>query len=169
MRSRMDVERILLAVTGAIVGVFGWLLVGLFINRREATRRARNAGRAVYFEMVANQLAVFTAISFGSFGQLSRATFDRLLPELATWLPAGELQSIALAYLGHDGYEQARTDESLPPEIRRMVLRGVNDAQLVALDLLRPRVFNAREIAELDRFATEPQRELVDAARDSST
>lgn len=160
----MDIERLALAITGAVVGVFGWLLVGLFINRREYARRARNAGRAVYFELTANQLAVFTALSYGAYGQLSRATFDRLLPELATWLPAGELQSVALAYLGHDGYEQARTDEALPNEVRRMILGGVNDAQLVALDLIRPRVFSAREIAELNRYATDPQRALVEAA-----
>ncbi|MEO6294508.1 MAG: hypothetical protein ABIP01_03275 [Candidatus Limnocylindria bacterium] len=160
----MDLERIILATTGAIVGVFGWLLVGLFINRREYARRARNAGRAVYFELTANQLSVFTALTYGAFGQMSRATFDRLLPELATWLPAAELQSVALAYLGHDGYEQARTDASLPDEVRRMILRGVNDAQLTALDLLRPRIFTAREIAELNRYATEPQRALVEAA-----
>ena len=165
----MDIERLALAITGAVVGVFGWLLVGLFINRREYARRARNAGRAVYFELTANQLAVFTALSYGAFGQLSRATFDRLLPELATWLPAGELQSVALAYLGHDGYEQARADEVLPDDVRRMILGGVNDAQLVALDLLRPRIFSKREIAELNRYATEPQRALVEAAaRESS-
>ncbi len=70
----MDTERLLLAITGAVVGVFGWLLVGLYINRREYARRARNAGRAVYFELTANQLAVFTALSYGAFGQLSRAT-----------------------------------------------------------------------------------------------
>ena len=160
----MDAERLILAITGAIVGVLGWLLVGLYINRREYARRARNAGRAVYFELSANQLAVFTALSYGAFGQLSRATFDRLLPELATWLPAGELQSVALAYLGHDGYEQARTEESLPDDVRRMILGGVNDAQLIALDLLRPRIFSKREIAELNRYATEPQRALVEAA-----
>jgi len=37
----MDTERLLLAITGAVVGVFGWLLVGLYINRREYARRAR--------------------------------------------------------------------------------------------------------------------------------
>ena len=83
----MDLERLFLAILGAVVGVLGWLLVGLYINRREYARRARNAGRAVYFELVANQLAVFTALTYGSWGQLSRATYDRLLPELATWLP----------------------------------------------------------------------------------
>ena len=160
----MDLERILLASFGAVVGVIGWLFVGLYINRREAARRARNAGRAVYFELVANQLVVFTALSYGSFGQLSRATFDQLLPELATWLPAAELQSVALAYLGHDGYEQARTDDALPKDIRRMMLRGVNDAQLMAIDLLRPRLFTLKELAELNLYATEPQRELVEAA-----
>ena len=71
---------------------------------------------------------------------------------------------MALAYLGHDGYEQARTDAALPNDVRRMILGGVNDAQLVALDLLRPRIFSKREIAELNRYATEPQRALVEAA-----
>jgi len=33
------------------------LLVGIYIQRREARRRARNAGRAVYFELGANLLA----------------------------------------------------------------------------------------------------------------
>ena len=160
----MDLERLFLAILGAVVGVLGWLLVGLYINRREYARRARNAGRAVYFELVANQLAVFTALTYGSWGQLSRATYDRLLPELATWLPAAELQSVSLAYLGHDGFEQARTDAALPDDIRRMILRGVNDAQLMAIDLLRPRLFSKREIAELNLYATEPQRELVEAA-----
>jgi hypothetical protein len=160
----MDLERAFLAFFGAAVGVLGWLFVGLYINRREAARRARNAGRAVYFELVANQLAIFSALTYGSFGQLSRATYDRLLPELATWLPAAELQSVSLAYLGHDGYEQARTDDDLPDDIRRMVLRGVNDAQLTAIDLLRPRLFSARELKELNLYATEPQRELVEAA-----
>ena len=45
-----------------------------------------------------------------------------------------------------------------------MILRGVNDAQLMAIDLLRPRLFSKREIAELNLYATEPQRELVEAA-----
>ena len=40
----MEVERLILAITGAIVGVLGWLLVGLYINRREYARRARTPG-----------------------------------------------------------------------------------------------------------------------------
>jgi hypothetical protein len=45
----------------------------------------------------ANLLAIFTALEYGMFGPLSRASYDQLLPELATWLPADELQALALA------------------------------------------------------------------------
>jgi hypothetical protein len=160
----VDAEQLLLLGLGAAGGAVGWLVVDLYINRREAVRRARNAGRAVYFELSANQLVVFTALQYGSFGHLSRGTFDRLLPELATWLPAAELQAVALAYLGHDGYEQVRTDGSVPEEVRRVVLSGVNDGQILALELLRSRIFSTRELSDLHRHTTNWQRALIEAA-----
>jgi hypothetical protein len=160
----VPVPQLIVGITGAIVGVIGWLFVGIYIQRREARRRARNAGRAVYFELGANQLAIFTALEYGMFGPLSRASYDQLLPELATWLPADELQALALAYLGQGAYAQVGDDEDLPPEARRGSLSALLEAHRVALDLLRRRVFSAEEVASLDRYASPQQEEMIDAA-----
>jgi hypothetical protein len=84
----VTVQQFLIGVSGALLGVIGWLLVGMYIQRRLHNRQARDAARAVYFELGANHLTIFTALEYGAFGALSRTTFDRLLPELATWLPA---------------------------------------------------------------------------------
>ena len=164
----IPVPQLIVGITGAIVGVIGWLFVGIYINRREAARRARNAGRAVYFELGANLLAIFTALEYGMFGPLSRASYDQLLPELATWLPADELQAVALAYLGLGGYAQVAENEDLPVEARRMSLSALLDAHRVALDLLRSRVFTAAEIVSLDRYASTQQERLIRAASRSS-
>ena len=56
----ISVQQLLTGMTGALVGVIGWRFVGIHIQRRDARRRARNAGRAVYFELGANLLAIFT-------------------------------------------------------------------------------------------------------------
>jgi hypothetical protein len=156
--------QLLVGITGAIVGVLGWLGVGLFIQRREARRRARNAGRAVYFELGANQLAIFTALEYDLFGPLSRASYDSLLPELATWLPAAELQALALAYLGQGAYEQVSKEPDLPADMRKASLGGLLDAHRVAVDLLRSRVFTPEEVESLGTYASPQQEELVRAA-----
>ena len=160
----MNVEQFLIGISGAIVGVVGWLFVGMYIQRRAHDRQARDAGRAVYFELSSNHLAVFTAAKYGLFGTLSRATFDRLLPELATWLPAAELQALALAYLGHGGYEQAARDEDLPQEMRQVALSALLEAHRVAVDLLRARVFSRQEIATLDSNVDAEYARLMQAA-----
>lgn len=160
----IPVPQLIVGITGAIVGVIGWLFVGIYIQRREARRRARNAGRAVYFELGANLLAIFTAAEYGMFGPLSRASYDQLLPELATWLPADELQALALAYLGQGAYEQVSREEGLPPEARSMSLNALLDAHRVGLDLLRRRVFTSEEIASLDRYASMQQERLIEEA-----
>src|SRR5512139_705880 len=136
-------QQLLVGITGAIVGVLGWLSVGIYIQRRDARRRARNAGRAVYFELGANLLAIFTALEYGMFGPLSRASYDELLPELATWLPAQELQALAIAYLGQGAYAQVSEQENLPVDARRASLTALLNAHRIALDLLRARVFTA--------------------------
>jgi hypothetical protein len=114
LRAVVPIQQLLIGLTGTLVGVIGWLFVGMYIQRRDARRHARNAGRAVYFELGANQLAIFTALEYGMFGPLSRASYDQLLPELATWLPADELQALVLAYLGQGGYAQVSGEASLP-------------------------------------------------------
>jgi hypothetical protein len=160
----IPIPQLLVGITGAIVGVIGWLFVGIYIQRREARRRARNAGRAVYFELGANLLAAFTALEYGMFGLLSRAAYDQLLPELATWLPADELQALALAYLGQGAYDQVSREEGLPAEARRASLSALVDAHRVALDLLRDRVFTAAEVESLNTYATVQQVQLIEAA-----
>lgn len=160
----VPLQQLLVGVTGAFVGVVGWLCVGIYIQHREARRRARNAGRAVYFELGANLLAIFSALEYGMTGPLSRASYDQLLPELATWLPADELQVLVLAYLGQGAYAQVAGDEDLPSEARRASLSALLDAHRVALELLRHRVFSAAEIKTIGRHASPEQMELIETA-----
>lgn len=160
----MDLERLTIGIVGALVGVVGWLLVGLYIARRARQIAAREAARVVYFELVANHLAVFTALQYGLFGQLARASFDRLLPELATWLRIEELQAVVLAYLGHAGYEQAARDPSLPAEVRRRALEGLHEAHRVCVGLLRSRAFTSAEIRRLATYASADHIRLMEAA-----
>jgi len=140
-RGRMDVERIGLAVFGAFVGALGWLVVGMFLQRRDAERRARSAARAVWFEIGINAVGIELARDHGVFTALSRSSFDRLLPDLATWLPLDELEVIAGAYQGHAGYEQAWRDTSLPEAVRRALLSRLAEATRDAHDRLAGRAF----------------------------
>ena len=160
----VDAERVLYGVIGAVVGAFGWFLVALFMQRRDFMRRGRHAGRAVYFELGVNHLNVFVALEYGTFAPLARATFDRLLPELAAWLPASELQALALAYMGHAGYQQAAEDQRLPAPMRKELLRALADTHREAVELLRRRAFSSREVRTLLAHASVEQQRLVEAA-----
>ena len=146
-----ELDRFLPGILGAVVGVVGWLLVGVYMQRRQFARQAMNAGRAVYFELLINRMNVVVARDFGSFLPLGRSSFDRLLPELATWLPAEPLQTVVGAYMGHAGYESARSQQDAPAELRRAALDALEAAHRMALDAMRPRLFSAREIASLAR------------------
>ncbi|HEY8730964.1 MAG TPA: hypothetical protein VIN69_03175 [Candidatus Limnocylindria bacterium] len=145
-----DLDRFLPGIIGAVVGVVGWLLVGVYMQRRQFARQAMNAGRAVYFELLINRMNVVVARDLGSFLPLGRSSFDRLLPELATWLPAEPLQTVVAAYMGHAGYVSAGSQHDAPPELRR---KAIETTHRQALDALRPRLFSAREIAALTRSA----------------
>jgi hypothetical protein len=146
-----DLDRFLPGILGAVVGVVGWLLVGVYMQRRQFARQAMNAGRAVYFELLINRMNVVVARDYASFLPLGRSSFDRLLPELATWLPAEPLQTVVGAYMGHAGYESASVQHEAPAEMRRAALDAVEAAHRMALDALRPRLFSSREIASLTR------------------
>lgn len=160
-------QQFLIGISGAIVGVIGWLLVGLFIQRRAHDRQARDAGRAVYFELAANRLSIFVAVEYGVFGKLSSSAYERLLPEVSTWLPASELQALVLAYLGHGGYEQAANDPDVPEPVRHAALAGLLDAQQTALRLLHQRVFSEKEAASLNEFVSPDYARLIEAADES--
>jgi hypothetical protein len=142
-------DQLLTAAIGAFFGAAGWLLVGLYMQRRQSERQARNAARAVYFELTMNAIDVGVAAEHLVFQPLRRGSFDGLLPELATWLRADELETIVKAYMSHAGYEQAQRDEALPAQVRRAVLAKVLEQHRAAADLLRLRSFSASEAASL--------------------
>lgn len=160
----MGVTQFLIGISGAVVGVIGWLLVGLFIQQRAHDRAARDAGRAVYFELAANRLAIYIAEEYGVFGAVSSSAYEQLLPEVATWLPAAELQALVIAYLGHGGYAQASEDKELPEAVRKQALGALLEANETALRLLRHRVFSQREAATLNRYVSPEYAQMLEAA-----
>jgi uncharacterized protein YneF (UPF0154 family) len=46
-----NISLLLPGIVGAFVGVIGWLFVGMYIQRRQFMRQAKNGARAVYFEI----------------------------------------------------------------------------------------------------------------------
>jgi hypothetical protein len=151
----------LIGIAGAALGALGWLLVGMFMQRREHRRQAINCGRAIYFELGANRLTIFLALEYGTFGTLSRSTFDTFLPHLATWLSAVEVQTLVLAYLGHAGYVDLAQRDDLPIDLRRTALVALSKAHEDALDQLKHRVFSSKEVAALEKRAAEQQAHLL--------
>lgn len=164
----MDFEKLFIGAFGAVIGVIGWLFVGLYIQRRAKDRAAREAARVVYFELAANHLNVFTALEYGAFGPVSRTSFDRLLPELAAWLPIEELQAVSVAYMGMAGYEQAAQAQDIPLEVRRRSLLAIHEAHRTAVRLLRSRAFTADEVGRLAEHLRPDQLQLMAAADDGS-
>src|SRR4051812_24733036 len=145
----MNIDTLMASLVGAFFGAAGWLLVGLFMQRRQAERGARNAARAVYFELVMNETDIRVAAEHLVFQPLRRGSFDSQLPELATWLHADELETIVKAYMSHAGYDQAQRDEKLPAPVRMAVLRTVLEQHGRATELLLRRSFTERETARL--------------------
>ncbi len=145
----MDLDRLMPLVIGAIFGGLSWLFVGLYLSRRANDRLARNAARAVYFELVMNEIDIDVAVHHGVYGSLRRGAFDRLLPELATWLEPDELETIVRAYMSHAGYEQAQRDEHLPVPVKTALLGRVLSEHEAASGILRERSFSAKEAARL--------------------
>ena len=152
-------------IVGAICGALGWLLVGLYMARRQYARTAKNAGRAVYFELEMNRMSVEVALEYGAFTPLGRSSFDRLLPELATWLAPEELQTIVAAYMSHVGYGQAAEDRQLPDDVRHQALSGILGTQARALALLRGCVFTEEEAQRMGRSLRGDATDPADADR----
>jgi hypothetical protein len=145
----MNIDTLLASLVGAFFGAAGWLLVGLFMQRRQTEREARNAARAVYFELVMNETDIKVAAEHLVFQPLRRGSFDSQLPQLATWLHADELETIVKAYMSHAGYDQAQRDDKLPAPVRMAVLRTVLEQHARATDLLLHRSFSVEEAARL--------------------
>ena len=151
----MDWQVIIPAIIGSFVGVMGWLLVGLYIQRRQFMRQARNAAKAVYFELDVNRATIAVAREHGLFSELDRASFERLLPELATLLAGPELRTVVDAYMTHAGYRQLASRDDLPTEIRRAALGTFVATHDRALATLRTRAFTAAEARAVDGRARE--------------
>ena len=164
-----ELDRFLPGIIGAAVGVLGWLMVGVYMQRRQFARQAMNAGRAVYFELLINRMNIVVARDYGSFLPLGRSSFDRLLPELATWLAAEPLQTVVGAYMAHAGYESASSQQEAPAELRRAALDSIEATHRMALDALRPRLFSPREIASLTRAGGPYALGIVPTAAQEST
>jgi hypothetical protein len=141
----MEISALVPAIIGSFVGVMGWLLVGLYIQRRQFQRQARNAAKAVYFELDVNRATIAVAREHSLLADLDRSSFERLLPELATLLDALDLQVVVEAYMTHAGYRQLASRSDLPVEVRRAALGAFLDAHSRALDVLRKRAFTDRE------------------------
>jgi hypothetical protein len=142
----LTLELLIPGVIGAVFGSLGWLFVGLYIQGAQFKRQSRNAARAVYIELEMNRLSIALAHEYRSFQPLARSAFERLLPELATWLLAKDLRLIATAYIGHAGYEQARSADDLPSDMRQQALGGVLQAHDAALKRLGELVFTKAEL-----------------------
>ena len=149
----MQPEQFIALAVGAFLGSFGWLLVGMYLTRRANVRAARSAARAVYFELSMNVIDIDVASTHGVFSPLRRSTFDRLLPELASWLAPDELESLARAYMSHAGYEQVQRDEKLPAPVRMAVLGRVESEHSQASEMLLHKAFTEKEAARLSTLA----------------
>jgi len=145
----VNIDAVMTAAIGAFFGAAGWLLVGLFMTRRQTERQSRNAARAVYFELSMNAIDIDVAEQHLVFQPLRRGSFDALLPELATWLHAEELETIVKAYMSHAGYEQAQRDDKLPAPVRKAVLHKVLEQHRAAMELLLNRSFSPRDAARM--------------------
>jgi hypothetical protein len=145
----VDLDRLIPLVIGAIFGGLSWLFVGLYLSRRANEQQARNAARAVYFELAMNEIDIDVAAHHGVYGTLRRGAFDRLLPELATWLEPDELETIVRAYMSHSGYDQAQRDENLPAPVKAALLGRVLNEHEAASGILRKRSFSPKEAARL--------------------
>lgn len=146
----MDWRDLLPGIIGSFVGVMGWLLVGIYIQRRQFMRQARNAAKAVYFELDVNRSTMWVAREHGLFADLDRSSFERLLPELATVLDGPELRSVVDAYMTHAGYRQLASRSDLPDEVRRAALGRYCVVHDRALATLRSRAFSAAEARAMD-------------------
>ncbi len=141
----MELRDLLPGIIGSFVGVMGWLLVGLYIQRRQFMRQARNAAKAVYFELDVNVTTIAVARDHGLFADLDRSSFERLLPELATLISAGDLRRVVDAYMTHAGYRQLASLEDLPAGVRRSALTTFVGAHERALETLRRCAFTPAE------------------------
>jgi hypothetical protein len=142
----MELRDVLPGVIGSFVGVMGWLVVGIYIQRRQFVRQARNAAKAVYFELDVNLATISVARDHGLFADLDRSSFERLLPELATLLSATDLRTVVDAYMTHAGYRQLAARADLPADVRHAALRAFVTSHERGIATLQRAAFTRREL-----------------------
>ena len=142
----MELRDFLPGIIGSFVGVMGWLVVGIYIQRRQFVRQARNAAKAVFFELDVNLATISVARDHGLFADLDRSSFERLLPELATLLSAPNLRTVVDAYMTHAGYRQLASRDDLPAEVRLAALRKFVETHERALATLQTCAFTKNEL-----------------------
>ena len=111
-----------------------------------------NAASVRGFETALDTVAGKAAIEIAGTGGVD----ERLLPELATILPAVDLRHVVDAYMTHAGYRQLAAQDAPPPEVRRAALAAFGAAHDRALATLRRCAFTdteARAIAGTDAVA----------------
>jgi hypothetical protein len=150
----MELGQLASALFGAFLGGVVTLTVGLTLQRRDRAARARSAARAVWFELGINAVGIELARDHGVFAPLARSTFERLLPDLAIWLPLDDLKAIALAYQGHAGFEQAWHDTALPVPVRAQLLGRLAEVTHQAHDRIAARAFDRSDVAVAPAPAT---------------
>ncbi len=161
----MELKDLLPGIIGSFVGVMGWLVVGIYIQRRQFVRQARNAAKAVYFELDVNRTAIAVAHVLGAFTPLNRSAFERLLPELATLLSAADLKAVVAAYMAHAGYTQLSEADGLPEAVRRGALSEITRLHAVALETLARRAFSREEVRLIHASAADAQRSAEELRR----
>jgi len=149
LRVSVDLRDLLPAVIGSFVGVIGWPLVGVHMQRRQFGRQARNAASAVYFELEANLAAIRIARRHRLFADLGRSSFDRLLPDLVTLMPAVCVKVVVAAYTTHAGYRQVASSPDLPIDVQDAALAAFIGAHEAAVTALRESAFSAGEARAL--------------------
>jgi hypothetical protein len=153
----MELRDVLPGIIGSFVGVMGWLVVGVYIQRRQFVRQARNAAKAVYFELDVNLATISVARDHGLFADLDRSSFERLLPELATLLAAPDLRAVVDAYMTHAGYRQLASRGDLPAEVRLTALRTFVVTHERALATLQARAFTKGELRAMQKQPGDPR------------
>ena len=159
----MELREILPGIIGSFVGVMGWLVVGVYIQRRQFMRQARNAAKAVYFELDVNLATIGVARDHGLFADLDRSSFERLLPELATLLAAPDLRAVVDAYMTHAGYRQLAARDDLPNDVRGSALRAFVTAHERALTTLQAAAFTRVELRAMRSAPIGPRSADADA------
>lgn len=165
----MELRDFLPGIIGSFVGVMGWLVVGIYIQRRQFVRQARNAAKAVFFELDVNLATISVARDHGLFADLDRSSFERLLPELATLLSGPDLRVVVDAYMTHAGYRQLASRQDLPAEVRLAALGTFVAAHERGLETLERCAFTKRELRAMhdgaDQARSEPARSAAAKAK----